>query len=150
MYLWFVELLWLQWCSRVGSKSASYMPFAYPLQDIFSFHKFNVNRFCWINESFCELYLLMHDVIICWRNKFFLWISWKIKKPTCRTASCTFSSWESISIKPLIICGLTLSRYPRATISSNAKIKLNAFSAIPISSTEWLYSGICNVKLLKS
>lgn len=61
---------------------------------------------------------------------------------TSLTALNTFSSWESISVKVLICARLTFSRYPRATISSKAKIKSKQCSDISFSSKARQYSGI--------
>lgn len=61
---------------------------------------------------------------------------------TSLTALNTFSSWESISVKVLICARLTFSRYPKATISSNAKIKSKQCSDISFSSKARQYSGI--------
>ena len=63
---------------------------------------------------------------------------------TCLTAWNTRSSCESISVKVLICARLTFSLYPKATISSKAKISSNEWSNISCSSIALQYSGIWN------
>ena len=65
---------------------------------------------------------------------------------TCLTAWKTFSSCESISVNVRICAKFTFSLYPRATISSKAKMREKAWSAISDSSKLLQYSGIWKKK----